>query len=96
VPGKPKSAGINRHVVGDARALQERKYESILTSCLAGDIVRCFLKQFARTVQKHDEQLEGLCLQADFISVLQQLPGMQVRLVRGQRRADGVQKEDPA
>jgi hypothetical protein len=23
--GKPESAGINRHVVGDARALQERK-----------------------------------------------------------------------
>jgi hypothetical protein len=25
VTGKPESAGINRHVVGDARALQERK-----------------------------------------------------------------------
>jgi len=23
--GNPESAGINRHVVGDARALQERK-----------------------------------------------------------------------
>jgi hypothetical protein len=23
--GKPESAGINRHVVGDERALQERK-----------------------------------------------------------------------
>jgi hypothetical protein len=25
ITGKPESAGINRHVVGDARALQERK-----------------------------------------------------------------------
>jgi hypothetical protein len=25
ITGKPESAGLNRHVVGDARALQERK-----------------------------------------------------------------------
>jgi hypothetical protein len=25
ITGNPESAGINRHVVGDARALQERK-----------------------------------------------------------------------
>ena len=37
---KPESAGINRHVVGDARALQERSSESILTSSLAGVIAR--------------------------------------------------------
>jgi hypothetical protein len=28
-------AGINRHVVGDERALQERRSDSILTSSLA-------------------------------------------------------------
>ena len=32
--GRP-CAGINRHVVGDARALQERSSDSILTSSLA-------------------------------------------------------------
>ena len=35
--GKPGtgSAGINRHIVGDERALQERDSDSILTSSLA-------------------------------------------------------------
>src|SRR5271157_6528998 len=30
-----ESAGMNRHIVGDARALEERKSDSILTSSLA-------------------------------------------------------------
>jgi hypothetical protein len=34
--GNPESAGLNRHVVGDERALQERSSESILASSLAG------------------------------------------------------------
>ena len=33
-------AGINRHVVGDERALQERSSDSILTSSLARYAVR--------------------------------------------------------
>jgi len=33
--GDRESAGINRHVVGDERALQERRSDSILTSSLA-------------------------------------------------------------
>jgi hypothetical protein len=45
VVGYPESAGINRHVVGAERALQERSSESILASSLAGDIVRCRLKR---------------------------------------------------
>jgi hypothetical protein len=45
IVGKPESAGINRHVVGDERALQERSSESILTSSLAGDTARCRLKR---------------------------------------------------
>jgi len=35
-----KCAGINRHVVGDERALQERSSDSILTSSLAQYAVR--------------------------------------------------------
>src|ERR1035438_9801573 len=40
--GKPGTAcaGINRHVVGDERALQERRSDSILTSSLAPTAVR--------------------------------------------------------
>jgi hypothetical protein len=34
------SAGINRHVVGDERALQERRSDSILASSLAPSAVR--------------------------------------------------------
>jgi hypothetical protein len=34
VPGT-ESAGLNRHIVGDARALQERRSDSILASSLA-------------------------------------------------------------
>src|ERR1035438_5416311 len=34
-------AGINRHAIGNERVLQERSSESILTSSLAGRIVRC-------------------------------------------------------
>jgi hypothetical protein len=45
IVGKPESAGINRHVVGDERALQERSSESILASSLAGEIARCRLKR---------------------------------------------------
>jgi hypothetical protein len=48
VVGQPESAGINRHVVGDERALQERNSESILALSLAGDIVRCRLKRRQR------------------------------------------------
>jgi len=33
-------AGINRHVVGDERALQERRSDSILTSSLASAAAR--------------------------------------------------------
>ena len=33
--GNSESAGINRHVVGDERALQERSSESILALSLA-------------------------------------------------------------
>jgi hypothetical protein len=33
-------AGINRHVVGDERALQERRSDSILTSSLAPVVAR--------------------------------------------------------
>jgi len=40
VTGNPESAGINRHVVGDERALQERSSESILALSLAGDAAR--------------------------------------------------------
>jgi len=45
--GQP-SAGINRHVVGDERALQERRSDSILTSSLAAFIVRWRLKRRQR------------------------------------------------
>ena len=34
------SAGLNRHIVGDARALQERKSDSILASSLAPVVAR--------------------------------------------------------
>ena len=40
VTGCSESAGVNRHVVGDARALRERASDSILTFSLAGHIVR--------------------------------------------------------
>ena len=46
--GNSESAGINRHVVGAERALQERSSESILASSLAGDIVRRRLKRRQR------------------------------------------------
>jgi hypothetical protein len=35
-----ESAGINRHIVGDERALQKRRSDSILASSLACDLVR--------------------------------------------------------
>jgi hypothetical protein len=38
-------AGINRHVVGDERALQERSSESILTPSLATGAARSQLKR---------------------------------------------------
>ncbi|NMC70253.1 MAG: LamG domain-containing protein [Myxococcales bacterium] len=41
-------AGINRHVVGDERALQERSSDSILTSSLAWYAVRCTAKRRQR------------------------------------------------
>jgi hypothetical protein len=34
------SAGLNRHIVGDERALQERKSDSILASSLAPVVAR--------------------------------------------------------
>ena len=37
---KSGSAGINRHIVGDARAPQERRSDSILASSLACDLAR--------------------------------------------------------
>lgn len=37
--GDPESAGINRHIVGDARALQERSSDPILASSLAQVVV---------------------------------------------------------
>ena len=43
--GDPDSAGINRHVVGDARALQEGSSESILALSLARDIARCLVRR---------------------------------------------------
>ncbi len=36
-----ESAGINRHIVGDERALRKRRSDSILASSLACDFVRC-------------------------------------------------------
>jgi hypothetical protein len=39
------SAGINRHVVGDERALQERRSDSILTSSLAPAAARRQVKR---------------------------------------------------
>jgi hypothetical protein len=38
-------AGINRHVVGNERVLQERSSESILAPSLAASIARCRLKR---------------------------------------------------
>jgi hypothetical protein len=35
-----ESAGINRHIVGDERALQKRRSDSILASSLACDLAR--------------------------------------------------------
>jgi hypothetical protein len=35
-----ESAGINRHIVGDARALRKRRSDSILASSLACDLAR--------------------------------------------------------
>jgi hypothetical protein len=43
-----ESARINRHVVGDERALGKESSESILASSLAGDIARCRLKRRQR------------------------------------------------
>ena len=44
--GNAECAGINRHVVGDERALQERRTATpILASSLARDIVRCLVKR---------------------------------------------------
>jgi hypothetical protein len=42
VVGKPgtESAGINRHIVGDERALQKRRSDSILASSLACELAR--------------------------------------------------------
>src|SRR5262252_2672862 len=48
ITGHPESAGINRHVVGDERALQERSSESILALSLAGDTARSRLKRRQR------------------------------------------------
>jgi hypothetical protein len=45
-------AGMNRHVVGDARAPQERSSDSILTSSLAW--------AFARRLAKRRRRLDGL------------------------------------
>jgi len=46
--GGTESAGINRHIVGDERALQERKSDSILTSSLAPVVVRRQVKRRQR------------------------------------------------
>jgi hypothetical protein len=35
-----ESAGINRHIVGDERALRKRRSDSILASSLACDLAR--------------------------------------------------------
>jgi hypothetical protein len=35
-----ESAGINRHIVGDGRALRKRRSDSILASSLACDLAR--------------------------------------------------------
>ncbi len=35
-----ESAGINRHIVGDVRALRKRRSDSILASSLACDLAR--------------------------------------------------------
>jgi hypothetical protein len=35
-----ESAGINRHIVGDERALQKRRSDSILASSLACELAR--------------------------------------------------------
>src|SRR5205807_9465994 len=61
VPGVSRAlrAGINRHVVGDARAYRKGSSESILTSSLAGDIVRCFLNQSNRGGRRDAEVGEG-------------------------------------
>jgi hypothetical protein len=48
IVGQPESAGINRHVVGDERALLERNSESILASSLAGGVARYRLKRRQR------------------------------------------------
>src|SRR5258708_3739562 len=40
-----KCAGINRHVVGNERVLQEGSSESILAPSLAASIARCWLKR---------------------------------------------------
>jgi hypothetical protein len=45
--GQP-CAGINRHVVGDERALQERSSDSILTSSLAWTVARRLAKRRQR------------------------------------------------
>ena len=49
--GQP-CAGINRHVVEDERALQERSSDSILTSSLAWTV--------ARRLAKRRQRLDGL------------------------------------
>ena len=43
-----KCAGINRHVVGDERALQERSSDTILTSSLAWYVARRMAKRRQR------------------------------------------------
>jgi hypothetical protein len=40
---RTESAGLNRHIVGDARALQERRSDSILASSLALESARDFV-----------------------------------------------------
>jgi hypothetical protein len=37
---RTESAGINRHIVGDERALRKRRSDSILASSLACDLAR--------------------------------------------------------
>jgi hypothetical protein len=43
-----ESAGINRHIVGDARALQKRRSDSILASSLALQSARAVAKRRQR------------------------------------------------
>jgi hypothetical protein len=54
--GNPECAGLNRHVVGIQEPYRKGSSESILTSSLAGDTARCFLKRR----RKHRWGLEGI------------------------------------